>query len=80
MMASIARLRGALAVGVFDAQHHPAAVLLGVKPVEQRRARPADMQKAGGRRSEAGDDLRHERKKILIRAGAPLSTGAAWGK
>ena len=51
------RLRGALAVGVFDAQHHPAAVLLGVEPVEQRRARAADMQKAGGRRSEAGDDL-----------------------
>ena len=47
----------ALAVGVLDAQQHLAAVLLGEKPVEQRRARPADVQEAGGRRGETRDDL-----------------------
>ena len=49
-------LRGALAVGVLDAQQHLAAAAAGVQPVEQRRARAADMQKTGGRGGEAGND------------------------
>src|ERR1700727_1313208 len=52
-------LRGALPVGVLDAQQELAAEALGVEPVEQRRARAADMQEAGRRGREAGDDLRH---------------------
>jgi hypothetical protein len=39
----------ALAVGVLDAQQELAAGVAGVEPVEQRRARAADMQEAGGR-------------------------------
>ena len=50
------RFRGALAVGVLDAQQELAAGVARVEPVEQRRARPADMQVAGGRGSKAGDD------------------------
>ena len=52
-------LRRALAVGVLDAQQELAAEALGVEPVEQRGARAADVQKAGRRRRETGDDLRH---------------------
>ena len=51
--------RGALAVGVLDAQQEFAAGALGVEPVEQSRPRPADMQEAGGRGREAGDDGGH---------------------
>jgi hypothetical protein len=50
---------GAFAVGVLDAEQELAAGLAGVEPVEQRGARPADMQEAGGRGGEAGDDLGH---------------------
>ena len=56
------RLRRPLAIGVLDAQQELAARVLGVEPVEQRRARAADMQEAGRRRREAGYDLRHLRK------------------
>ena len=44
--------RRALDVGVFDAQHEHAAVPAGEQPVEQRRARAADVEVAGRRRSE----------------------------
>ena len=50
------RGRRARAIGVLDAQQVLAAVMAGVQPVEERRARAADMQKAGGRGGEAGDD------------------------
>src|SRR5205807_10027992 len=50
-------LRRALAVGVLDAQQHPAAAPARVQPVEQSGARAADVQKAGRRGSEARDDL-----------------------
>ncbi len=40
-------------VGVLDAQPERAAVMARVEPVEQRGARPADMQKPGRRRREA---------------------------
>src|SRR5271154_2688708 len=53
------RLRRPFAVGVLDAQQELAAEALGVEPVEQRRACAADMQEAGWRGREAGDDLRH---------------------
>ena len=55
-MALIGRFGGALAVGILDAQQELAAGVACVEPVEQRRARPADVQVAGGRGSEAGDD------------------------
>ena len=54
-------LCGALTVGVFDAQQERAAEALGVEPVEQSRARASDMQEAGRRRREAGDDGGHLR-------------------
>jgi len=50
------RRRGARAVGVLDAQQVLAAVMAGVQPVEERRARAADMKITGGRGGEAGDD------------------------
>ena len=50
------RLGRALAVGVLDAQQHLAAEAAGIEPVEQGRARAADMEEAGGRGREAGDD------------------------
>ena len=53
-------LRRALAIGVLDAQQERAAEALGVEPVEQSRARAADMQEAGRRGREAGDDVGHE--------------------
>jgi len=40
--------RGALAVGVLDAQQERAARVTGEKPVEQGRSRAADMQESGG--------------------------------
>src|SRR5262245_56286671 len=48
---------GALDVGVFDAEDEFAAGLAGEQPVEQRGARPADVQKARGRRREANTNL-----------------------
>ena len=55
-------LRRALAVGVLDPQQHLAAAAAGIEPVEQRGARPADMQEAGGRGGEAGDDAHAARR------------------
>ena len=40
-------------VGVLDPQHERATALPGEGPVVQRRARSADMERAGGRRGEA---------------------------
>ena len=48
--------RGALGIGVFDAQHERAAVPAGVEPVEQRRPGAADVEIAGRRGSEADAD------------------------
>src|SRR5215471_175628 len=50
------RLRGALAVGIFDPQQHFPAAPAGVEPIEQRGARATYMQKARGRGSKACDD------------------------
>ncbi len=50
------RLGGALAVGILDPQQHLAAGARGIEPVEQRRARAADMEEAGRRGRKAGDD------------------------
>jgi hypothetical protein len=47
------RLRVAFDVGIVDAQDHRAAIVARVKPVEDERARAADMEKAGGGRREA---------------------------
>ena len=52
------RLGGALAVGVLDPQQHGAAAPARVEPIEQRGARATDVQEAGGRRRETGDDGR----------------------
>ena len=48
--------RGARPVGVLDAQQHLAALGSRVEPIEQRRARAADMQIAGGGGGKARDD------------------------
>ena len=50
--------RGALEVGVLDAQDELAAHAPGIQPAEQRRAHAADVQQAGGAGSETGDDGR----------------------
>ena len=52
------RLGRARAVGILDPQQELAAVMAREQPVEQRGARAADMQKAGRRRREPGDDWR----------------------
>src|ERR1044072_8248810 len=49
--------RRALAVRVFDAQQHLAARMPCVKPVEERRTRAADMQKARRRRGKTRNHL-----------------------
>ena len=49
-------VRRARLVGVLDPQQELAAVVAGEQPVEQRRARAADMQEAGGRGRKAGDN------------------------
>ena len=49
---------GSFPVGVLDAQQHFSVTGLGVEPVEQRRAGPADVQDAGWRRSKPGNDGR----------------------
>ena len=48
---------GARLVGILDAQQHLAAGVLGIEPIEQRRARAADMQIARGRGRKTRDDL-----------------------
>lgn len=45
-------LGGPLAIGVFNAQDEGAALAAGEQPIEQGRAGVADVQVAGGRRSE----------------------------
>ena len=58
----IRRLRGrARAVRVLNPQQELAATPARIKPVKQRSARAADMQKAGRRGGEAGDDGGHRR-------------------
>ena len=52
----------ALAVGVLDAQEERPAEAPGVEPVEQRRARAADVQESGRGGREAGDDGGHGRE------------------
>ena len=61
--------RGAGAVGILDPQQEPAAPAPRVKPVEQRRARAADMQVSRGRRGKAGDDWRVGHGGFLDRGG-----------
>ena len=48
--------RGALAVGVLDAQDERAAVAARVQPAEKRRAHAADVQEAGRAGGESGAD------------------------
>ena len=50
-------LAAALAVGIVEPQDEAAAMLPRPQPVVQRRADIADMEPAGRRRGEAGDDL-----------------------
>src|SRR5690606_38754776 len=47
---------GTFDVGIFDAQYEYAVVVAGKRPGEQRRTRAAQVQKARGRRCEAGAD------------------------
>jgi len=52
-------LPGAFDVGVLEAQHETAFHASRVEPVEDRRARAAQVQVAGRARWEAGDDIGH---------------------
>ena len=56
--------RGALAIGVLDAQHQTAAVTPGERPVEERRSRPSDVKKARRAGGEAGPDELHRRPSL----------------
>ena len=53
MIAALGLARGALEVGVLDAQDERAALPAREQPVEERRARVADVQLPGRARSEA---------------------------
>src|SRR5262249_55932091 len=59
--------RGAGDVGVFDSQNEGALVMPGEEPVEDRRARAADVKVTGWRRCEADADG-HAPKSILSEA------------
>src|SRR5690606_27623416 len=48
------RLGAALAVGVLDPQHEPAAAMAGLQPAVQRGAGATDVQVAGGTGGETG--------------------------
>ena len=67
------RLGRALAVGILDAEQHLAARVLRIEPVEQGRARPADMEEAGGRGGETRDDGGGHGNANLSRIAAPVS-------
>ena len=71
-------LGGALPVGVLDSQQHLAAVAMGVEPVEQRRAPPANMQESRGGGSEAGHN-RCGHQEAFVRSGAGGGSVARWG-
>ena len=49
--------RRAVAVRILDPQQHPPSVVAGVEPVEQSRARAADMKETGRGGCEARDDF-----------------------
>ena len=67
------RLGRALAVGVLDAQQEPPAEALGVEPVEQRRARAANVQKAGRGGRKSRHDLGHsETAAFVLKRGRPM--------
>jgi hypothetical protein len=53
---------GALAIGILDAEDEPAAVTAGVEPVEECRARAADVQVARRAGREARPDGHRRRK------------------
>ena len=68
------------AVGVLDAQQELAAGVLGVKPVEQRGARAADVQIAGGGRGKACYHARGGRHRdAFVEAGFGLRARANTG-
>ena len=69
------RLGRARLVGILDAQQELAAMVARVEPVEQGRARAADMEEAGGRGREAGDD----RGALGLRSRAIFSNHAGHG-
>ena len=62
--------RGALAIGVLDAQDERAAVAARVEPAEERSAHAADVQEAGGAGGEACPDG-HVGREFYQRAGLP---------
>ena len=72
--------RRALAVGVLDAQDHPAAVTAGEGPVEQRRARGAHVQEPRGARRETRADEGHGGRRVSEAGSSrdlPAGTGSA---
>ena len=73
-------LGGALAIGILDPQQHLAAGVAGVEPVEQRRARTADVQIAGGRGRKARDDgLGHVAVSCYLAEGSGVIPGLVPG-
>ena len=73
-IASIASVGRAGLVGILDAQQELAAVVAGEQPVEQRRARPADMQESGRGGGKTGDDTCLTVKSSRLRSGALSSS------
>ena len=67
------------AVRVLDAQQHLAARMAGIEPVEERGARAANVQVAGGRGREASDELSGHIKSWNGRGRADRGGGSAHG-
>lgn len=51
-------------IRILDAQQKAAAVVMGKEPIEKSRARAADMEEPGGRRSKSGDDGHGENRTL----------------
>ena len=47
----------ALDIGVVQAQHHGSVVVAGIEPIENKRARAADVEKTGGRRRKSNANI-----------------------
>src|SRR5262249_17562148 len=75
--------RRARPVGVLDAQQHFAALGFGIEPIEQGRARAADMQIAGGRGRKTRDDVGSHFAMHNLRGNGGRTgggAGVAWGR
>ena len=69
-------LAGTLAVGVVEAKDEASAILARPQPIVDRGADIADMEPAGRRRREAGDDGQAGRLGPRRRANKPVKSGS----